>query len=238
MGDSASAQVMRKLLLTPEVHLMSFAQADAYTRRVSYLNRLEMPMGSLDFGANIPKQDMHLIGPTVELLARNDLHPALSDLLLEAAQEVHGGSGLLKHKGEFPMLLEQDYPISPEAARYHKSGKGFLYRRLPFWLASVINRILLVFVPVFVVLIPAMKLIPAMLALRTKLRFYRWYRALLLLEYDLRHDITPERRKDLQARLEGIAQSVNRMKVPASYADQFYGLREHVEFVRERLAGT
>jgi TRAP-type uncharacterized transport system substrate-binding protein len=235
MGDSASPQLMRKLLLTPEVQLMSFAQADAYTRKVTYLNRLELPMGSLDFGANIPKQDAHLIGPTVELLARKNLHPALSDLLLEAAQEVHGSAGLLRRKGEFPSLLEQEYPISQEAVRYHKSGKGFLYQRLPFWLASVVNRFLLVFVPVFVLLIPAVKVIPAALALKTKLRFYRWYRALLLLEYDLRREMTPERRKELQVRLEGIAQAVNHMKVPASYADQFYGLREHVEFVRERL---
>jgi TRAP transporter TAXI family solute receptor len=233
--DSASPQLMRKLLLEPEVHLLSFAQADAYTRRVSYLNRLELPMGSLDFGLNVPRRDIYLVGPTVELLARRDLHPALCDLLLEAAREVHGGAGLLKKKGEFPAPLEHEYPISSEALRFYKSGKGFLYRTLPFWVASVINRVLVVFVPVVVVLIPGIRLIPTLLGWKTKLKIYRWYRALLHLEHDLRSELTEEARKEAVERLDDIERSVNGMKVPASFADQFYGLRGHIGFVRARL---
>ena len=237
-ADSASPQLMRKLLLDPEVHLMSFAQADAYTRRLSYLNKLDLPMGSLDFGLNIPKHDVHLVGPTVELLARNDLHPALCDLLLEAAREVHGPAGLLKRKNEFPAPLEHDYAISSEALRYYKSGKSFLYRVLPFWMASVINRMVLVFLPAFIVLIPILRLIPTMLRWRMKLRLYRWYRALLLLDRDLRGDLTAGQRQELASRLDEIERAVNAMKVPASFADQFYGLRGHIDFVRERLVAA
>ena len=46
MGGSASAQVMRKLLRHPEIQLLDFRQADGYSRRFSYLNKLEMPAGS------------------------------------------------------------------------------------------------------------------------------------------------------------------------------------------------
>jgi len=187
---------------------------------------------------NIPKQDVHLIGPTVELLARNDLHPALCDLLLEPAREIHGPASLLKRKNEFPAPLEHDYPISAEALRYYKSGKSFLYRVLPFWLASVINRVLLVFLPALVVLIPILRLIPTLLRWRMKLRLYRWYRALLLLDRDLRGDLSADQRKQLLARLDEIERAVNAMKVPASFADQFYGLRGHIDFVRERLVAT
>jgi TRAP-type uncharacterized transport system substrate-binding protein len=94
MGDSASVGVMRKLLLTPRIHIFDFSQADAYSRRIGYLNKLDLPKGSIDFGQNIPAHDVHLIGPTVELIARPNLHPALCDLLLEAATEVHGRAGL------------------------------------------------------------------------------------------------------------------------------------------------
>jgi TRAP-type uncharacterized transport system substrate-binding protein len=233
--DSASPQLMRKLLLEPEIHILSFAQADALTRRISYLNRLELPMGALDFGLNVPKRDIYLVGPTVELLARSDLHPALCDLVLEAAREVHGGASLMKRKGEFPAPLEHEYPISSEALRFYKSGKGFLYSSLPFWLASVVNRVLLVFVPVFVVLIPGIRVIPTVLGWKTKLRFYRWYRALLLLEHGLRGDLPDEERKKLLLRLDEIEMAVNTMRVPASFADQFYALRGHIDFVRERL---
>src|SRR5580658_388289 len=64
MGDSASSQIMRRLLLTPEIRIYNFTQADGYTRRIAYLNKLEIPMGALDFGKNVPTQDLYLIGPT------------------------------------------------------------------------------------------------------------------------------------------------------------------------------
>jgi TRAP-type uncharacterized transport system substrate-binding protein len=95
MGDSAPLPVMRKLMETPGIRVVDFAQAEAYARRFRYLNKLDLPMGSIDFGKNIPDHDLALIGPTTELIARRNLHPALSDLLIEAAREVHGGATLL-----------------------------------------------------------------------------------------------------------------------------------------------
>lgn len=131
MGDSASTALMRQLVRNPEIRMYDFVQADGYTRRISYLNKLELPKGALDFGKNLPGHDIYLLGPTVELIARKKLHPALCDLLIEAAQEVHGGAGLLRRKGEFPAPLEHSFPLSAEALRYYKSGKSFLYRTPP-----------------------------------------------------------------------------------------------------------
>ena len=235
MGDSASPQVIRRLLLNPTVQLFNFTQADGYVRRISYLNKLELPRGSIDFGKDIPRHDVYILGPTVELLARPNLHPALCDILIEAAQEVHGSASLLKRKGEFPAPLEHDYPISTEASRYYKSGKSFLYRSLPFRVASVVNRVLVVFVPLAVLLIPTLRTIPSVLKLRVKLHTYRWYRALLVVERELAGSLTQEQREQILARLDEIEKAVNKMKVPASFAEQFYGLRGHIAFVRGRL---
>src|ERR1044071_2919667 len=238
MGDSASRQVMRELLRSPGIQILDFTQADAYVRRIPYLNKLLLPKGAIDFAKNIPDHDVSLIGPTVELLARADLHPAISDLLLEAAQEVHGGANLLQRKGEFPAAVEHDFPISTEAVRYYKSGKSFFYRSLPFRLASLMNRILVSFVPIIVLMIPALRVIPPVFRLRVKLNIYRWYRALLALEREHMADMTPEKKEQLLARLNHIEQEVNKIKVPASFADQFYALRGDIGFVRGRLAGN
>jgi TRAP-type uncharacterized transport system substrate-binding protein len=238
MGDSASPQIMRQLLLAPGIQMLNFSQADAYSRRIPYLNKLELPMGSIDFGKNIPAQDVYLVAPTVELLARPGLHPALSDLLLEAAQEVHSGASLLKRKNEFPAPLEQGFPISAEASRYYKSGKTFLYRSLPFWLASLVNPILVAIVPVIVLLVPGLKAIPFIFRLRMRLRIYRWYRALLTLERDVLGAADPAKHADLLARLDHIEQGVHMMKVPASFADQFYALRGYIAFVRNQLVNS
>jgi TRAP-type uncharacterized transport system substrate-binding protein len=235
MGDSVSTKLIRQLRHTPGIKLFDFTQADAYTRRIPYLNKITLPKGSIDFGKDTPAHDVFLLAPTVELIARERLHPALSDLLLEAAREVHSGAGLLRRKGEFPAPIEQEIRISADASRFYKSGKSLLYRYLPFRLASLVNRIVVVLVPMIVLLLPALRIIPALYRWRFRSRISRWYRALLMIEQDLIAQLAPDKRQALMERLDNIEEAVNRMKVPAPYADQFYGLRMHITFVRNRL---
>ncbi|MGA2554286.1 MAG: C4-dicarboxylate ABC transporter substrate-binding protein, partial [Smithella sp.] len=234
-ADSASTQTMRSLFQTPEIKLVSFKQADGYIRRVGYLKKLTIPQGAMDFGKNIPAHDVVLVSPTVELIARNNLHPALSDLLLAAATKIHGRSALFQNRDEFPALLENEYRISDDAKRFYKSGKSFFYRYLPFWLASLLNRILVVFVPLIIILIPGLKSIPALFRLRMKLRINKWYRLLLLIEHDSMMRLGPEKIEELTRQIDEIESEVNKMKVPASYGDQFYILRTHIKFVRTNL---
>ena len=236
MGDSTATDLMRQLLHTPGIQLFNFSQADGYVRRINFLNKLDLPKGSLDFGKNIPAEDLFLVGPTVELIARNTLHPALSDLLLEAAREVHTPPGLFKKRGEFPAPLEPEFHISPDASRYYTSGRSFLYRTFPFWLASLIARTLAVIVPLGLLLIPALKTAPAIYRWRIESRIYRWYRALLELERDaFRSSLDPKRREELLRHLDHIEHAVSKIVVPASFGDLFYGLRGHISFVRGTL---
>ena len=182
MGDSAAPPVMRKLMRTSGIRLLDFAQADAYTRRFPYLNKFDLPMGVFDFDKNLPSKDIHLIGPMVDLVARDTLHPALSDLLIEAAREVHGGASLLQRAGEFPAPLEHEFRISEDARRFYTSGKGFFYRNLPFWIASLADRTLVFLVPVIILLIPGMKMVPKFYNWRVRSRIFRVYGKLIALE--------------------------------------------------------
>ena len=238
MGEAASVQTLRNLLRADGVDLFHFTQADAYVRRVpgGYLNKIILPQGSLDFAKNLPAQDVALIGPAVELIARKDLNSAVSDLVLAAAGHVHGRSGLLARRGEFPAPLEREFPISEDAKRYYKSGLGFTYRLVPnLYLASLINRILVAIVPIMLVLIPAVRLLPIAYKWSVQLRIYRCYRPLLRLEREAKGHLTDPEAQELLARLDEIEDDVNKLKVPASFAYQFYALRGHVAFVRSRL---
>jgi TRAP-type uncharacterized transport system substrate-binding protein len=238
MSDSASSETMHKLMKEPGIRIFDFSQADAYTRRIGYLNKITLPKGSFDFGENIPDHDISLISPTFELIARQNLHPAISDLLLEAATEIHGRAGLYKHRGEFPVPLEHEYHISSDAMRFYKSGKSFLYRYLPFWVASLVNRILVIFVPMILILIPGLKSIPAIYRWRMRMKILRWYRELLIFEEDSILTAQDGRREELLLRLDQIDQAVSKMKVPASFADQFYALRYNIGLVRERFVNS
>lgn len=236
MGDSASLRTLRRLVRAPDVRLYDFTQADAYVRRNAFLNKITLPQGSIDLGENLPAEDVTLVGPTVEFVAREGLHSALSDLLLEVAHKVHGRSGLLQKRGEFPSLVERDFPLSEDALRYKKSGKGFVYRVVgSFWVASLINRVLVAVVPLVLILIPAMRLVPIAYRMSIQLRLYRCYRPLLRIERETFNPLTASRVEELLAELEEIETAVKRLKVPASFADRFYWLRSHLSFVRERL---
>ncbi len=154
-GDSATRGLMLRLLKVPGISVMDFAEANAYTRLFSYLDEIDLPPGVLDLGRRIPPETVHLISPTVEIVARPTLHPAISDLIIEAAQEIHGMPGIMQQAGQFPSPVAHEYPISDDAKRYYRSGKSLLFRTLPFWIASVVDRLLFLLVPMAVLLVPA-----------------------------------------------------------------------------------
>ena len=236
MGDSAALQTLRDLEHAPDVQLFNFTQADAYVRRNAYLNKITLPTGSLDLAKNLPAQDILLVGPTVEFVAREGLHSALSDLLLDVAREVHGKANLLQKRGEFPAPLEHEFTLSDDAQTYYKSGRSWLYRSIgSFWVASLLNRILVAVVPLALVIIPAIRLLPSAYRFNIQLKFYRCYRPLQRLERESFGSLTAARVQELLLELDEIETAVSRLKVPASFAERFYSLRSYVHFVRERL---
>ncbi|SAK92845.1 TRAP-type transport system periplasmic component-like protein [Caballeronia temeraria] len=204
-GDSATRGLMLRLLRVPGISAMDFKEASAYTRLFPYLDEIELPPGVLDLGRRIPPETVHLISPTVELVARTSLHPALSDLLIEAAQEVHGTAGLLQHAGQFPTPVAHEFPISEDASRYYRSGKSFLYRTLPFWIANIADRALLLLLPVAVLIFPALRLVPALYRWRVRSRIYRYYGALIAVERGAMRVTSEDERRALVVELDYIA---------------------------------
>ncbi len=238
-GDSASGTTIREMLHADGVRLFDFQQANAYVRRFSYLSKLTVPAGAFDLGENLPPTDIYLLAPTVELVAHSNLHPALCDLLIEAAAQVHGHASVLQNAGQFPSAIAHTYPLSSEAARYYKSGdRSFIYRYLPFWLASVLSRLLVVIVPLFVVIVPSLRYVPLLYRWRIDSRIHRRYGELMELERQTLGTLSDERRAALLEQLEVIEKSVISRRMPGSHAEQVYILREHIDFVRNKLLGN
>lgn len=234
MGDSASPRVIRGLIQKPGVQVLRLAQLDAYLRRFQDLDRIVIPMGAFDLARNLPSADLELVGSTVEMVARADLHPAISDLLIETMRQVHGRASLLQRAGEFPAPREHDLPLGDDARRYYESGKRWLYRHLPFWAASLADRFLVVLVPLVLLVVPVLRLVPTFYRWRIRQRLYRIYGALLELEHEVsRH--TAAERAGLLERLDAIERRADLLELPLSFADQLYVLRDHVQLVRRRL---
>jgi len=230
-----NAPVVQVLLRSPGVKVMSFAQADAYQRRFPFLTRLTLPQGVADLVRDYPPHDVTLLAPTANLVVRDDLHPALQSLLLQAATEVHGRAGFFQRAGEFPAYKDRLLPLSPEAARYFKSGPPFLQRYLPFWLAVLIDRLIVLLIPVFALLIPLLKVAPAIYSWRVRSKVFRCYGELKYLEEDLKQRFDVAKLPEYRSRLDVLDEEARGLKVPLAFTDLVYTLREHVNLVRQQL---
>jgi uncharacterized protein len=237
-SSAPEAPLIQMLLQTPGIKLFDFTQAEAYTRRLPFLTHVVLPRGIVDLGRDIPSKDYQLIAPTATLVARAGLHPALIDLFVQAATEIHGGAGWFQQQGQFPTPRYTEIPVAREAARYYRDGPPFLQRYMSFWLANLFERMWVVLVPLAALLIPLSKIVPPLYVWRIRSRVYRWYGQLRAVEQSLeaaqaekKTDALP----DLMRRLDDIERRVNMVSVPLSFADALYELRSHINFVRQRV---
>ena len=223
------------LIDSESVKLMGLERAEAYALLYHYLYVLKLPEGVIDLEANIPARDLTLVAPTTQLLARPDLHPALVNLLLEAAEVVHEFGGEFERQGEFPTPKYLDFKLSPDAERFYKFGPPFLQRYLPFWIAILVSRITILLLPLVAVVLPLFKLMPLIYRWRMRSRIYRWYSKLRAVDPERHKEEGTERLQEYLVELEGIEKKVSNISVPLSFSEELYHLRMHIEMLRSKL---
>jgi TRAP-type uncharacterized transport system substrate-binding protein len=233
----AEAPMVKMLAKSPGIRLMSIGRAETYSRLFPHLARTVLPRGIFDLAADIPGQETQLLAPTATLAVYDELHPALVHLLLRAASEVHGSAGLLDKSGEFPAPRESGYPMSPDAVRYYKTGGSLLQRYLPFWAATLVDRLWVMLLPVLAVVLPLLRALPPIYRWRMQSRIYRWYAKLK--EIELECELTPPATRDevraMLLRLDELERAVNRTPTPLAFSANLYGVREHIDLLRRRL---
>ena len=229
---------MQRTLLTSNLKLMNFAQADALVQKFPSLSKIVLPRASASVADDLPRADVTLLAATALLVSKDTLHPALLYLLLDAARTVHGGEDYFTPIGTFPNLHTQEFPISDESIRYFKSGRPFLYRYLPFWLASLIERRLLILLPFMALLIGLIQALPRTLEARMKKRLEVWYREIKALEDEVWKNFAPTRAQIAQWRdeIESIDASASQIRIPYRYFQDVYALKQAIGIVRDRIA--
>lgn len=238
MSSASDSQLIQMLLQTPGVKLFDFVQAEAYTRRFPFLSHVVLPRGIVDMGRDIPSRDYHLISPTATLVAHESLHPALISLFLQAAKKIHGGANWFSKQGEFPSDRYTEITVEPQAEKFYKSGPPFLQRYLSFWMSNFLERMWVLFIAFGALALPLSKIIPPLYVWRVRSRIYRWYGQLRAVEHAL-DEASPEQKQQIAQqqlqRLNEIENKVNHISIPLAYAEELYGLRSHIQFVRKRV---
>lgn len=238
--SAPNTPLIQMLLQTPGIRLFNFDQAEAYTRRFPFLSHVVLPRGIVDLGKNIPSRDGDLIAPTATLVARSSLHPALIDLFVQSASRLHGKPGWFRKRGEFPNADYTEIPVAGDAEKFYRSGPPFLQRYMPFWLANFFERMWVAIVALGALFLPLSRVLPPLYVWRVRSRVYRWYGELRAVEQAV-EDVPTARRAEVYrrqlGRLNEIEDKVNQITIPLSFAEELYGLRSHIHYVRKRLGG-
>ena len=226
--------MVQMLLQTPGVKLMDFSQSEAYARRLPFLTPVVLPRGIVDLAGDLPPRDVRLVATTTSLLAREGTHPALQQLFVQAAKDLHGPAGWFNAAGSFPNVELAEYPVSREAERSLRSGQPFLQRWLPFWLANLVERMWLALGIIVAVLLPLSRIVPPVYEFRIRSRVFRWYGQLRDIEARLQAD--PAEAAQALQELDALDARVGRITVPLAYADELYALRNNIDGVRRKAA--
>jgi TRAP transporter TAXI family solute receptor len=229
--SAPEASMVQMLLHTPGIRLFHFDRAEAYARQFPFLSAVTLPRGVVDLAGDEPPSDVHLVAPTASLVAREGVHPALVQLLVQAAWQIHGDAGWFQRKGDFPRGVDAERRMDDEAVRIYRDGPPWLQRYVPFWLANLADRMWLATLAILAVLIPLSRIVPPLLEFRIRSRIFRWYGRLRAIE----REIGQRDGRALLLELDDMDGRARETVVPLSHADELYALRSHIVLVRKKL---
>jgi TRAP transporter TAXI family solute receptor len=232
---SWDSPAVQKLLQADGISILPLTRVDAYAALFPYLERLVLPEGTGDLQLDNPPADVPLLAVKTSLVIRRDLHPAIQYLLLDAAEQIHGHPGVFDDAGQFPAAEAIDLPLSAEARQFYKSGRPLTQRYLPFWLAALVERLLVLLVPLLGVMYPLFRLAPSIYAWNIRRKIFGLYTELRVLELEVGSAAPGGLSSDLLGRLDSLDQRAHRMRLPVSYTPMLYTLRDHITLVRRRV---
>ncbi|MEO1289473.1 MAG: TAXI family TRAP transporter solute-binding subunit [Chloroflexota bacterium] len=232
---SARSDLMLELLRDESVELMNLSRAAAYRSYFPYLTDVIIPQGALDLIDNIPNEDITLLSTTATLVVRDDTPEDYILLLLPHIIELHRQPGVLELAEDFPNTRYVELPINVAADRYYRQGPSFLSNYLsPVW-ASVIDRLIILLIPVLTLLYPLFRGIPPVYRFGIRYTLLQWYAKLKEIDTNI-HDLSQKELLDRMEEIDALETDIfNRTDVPNGYLDELYSLVEHIGLVYVRL---
>jgi len=231
---SPQSDTIQSLINMPGIDFLDIRRSEAYTARYPFLSSVMITEGLLDLELNVPPEDRTTLASTATLVVNDRFHPALTPLILESLSQRLRDGGMLERPGEFPSPRNVGFALTKEAEHYFRSGPSFLLRYMPFWAASLVDRLVIFIVPLLAIIIPLVKLAGPLYRWRIRSRIYTWYRHLQETERKLTEGMIENPKEEVH-RLDMLTEELASIDVPLSYADELYELKEHIEYVRGRL---
>ena len=234
--DEIDSPNVQKLLSDPNLHLVGFKRAEAFTRLLPYLEILPVPEASFSLVRDFPSQDIQLLSTTTRLLVDDRMHPAIQYLFLEAAQAINGKQSFFAQRGEFPSFKNSGFPESEVALRFEKKGVPPLMNYLPFWVAEFVARMFFLLLPFLAFAYPIFSSLPSYRTKRIRVRINKMYGALWAFEQELAQEFNLAQREAYLQKINQMEADALKLKVPKSMASDYYALRSSMDYVRNCLS--
>ena len=227
---------LRELLSIPNIRAFNFDLADAYTKRLRYLEEVTLPKGGIDFDPVSPAKDVNMVATTVGILATNQMHPAHQLLFLEAATEFDSNRlAIINRETRFPAYTDQSVVESEYAHRYYKNGSPLLWGRAPFWFASLFDEIWFYLIAAGAVLIPLFGFVPSYRKNYAEASMEECYTELRGIEVALIETASKDGLIELKNQIEQLKDRVWRLWVPSGNRPAYYDLKNALTSVQEDI---
>jgi TRAP transporter TAXI family solute receptor len=232
---SPSSKMVQSLLSNPKVKLLNIQRASAYSKKLHYLTPVSIGEGVVSLENNIPSSNITLLSTTATLVGQKDLHPDLIRLILKTAKQVHSTPSLFENNEIFPSKKYLQIPLHVDAKHYLEKGDSFLEKIFPFWIASSIDRLVIMIIPLLTLLIPIIKGALPLYRWRIRSSIYKWYK--ILHEIDLKlESLDKSELPKIKEDLEKMAEDIQKIsKIPLSYMGEYYDLRVHANLILGRI---
>lgn len=232
---SPRSNLVFELLQDDSIQVMSLERAAAYRSYFPYLTDVTIPQGALDLVNNIPAQDITLLSTTATLVVRDDTPDDYVLLLLPHIVELHRQPGILELTEEFPSTRYVELPINAAADRYYRQGPSFLTNYLsPVW-ASIVDRLIILAIPLITLLYPLFRGVPPVYRFGIRYSLIQWYRKLKEIDTNI-HNLSLSELKERMEEVDALETDIfDEANVPNGYLDELYSLVEHIGLVYQRL---
>ena len=232
--SSPESSEVAELLGDPKIELLSLKRVKAYNQKYKFLSSLTLHEGTIDLYKNLPSENKNLLATTANLVCNKGLNDELIRIFSKQVKIVHSKQSIFEEENQFPSLDNLDTTVNKEAQNYLANGDSWLEKIFPFWIASQIDRLKILLIPLLTLLIPLFKGVLPLYTWTIRSKIYKWYKRLDILENT--DDATKEQlKKKIQDLIELKYEVQQQTKVPLSYKGEYYNLLLHIDLVSKEV---
>jgi len=233
--DPPENEIIREFFSSSKINEVSLQDSEALRRRFRYLHVIKIPPSGIDLALEQPHSELLTIAPTAYVAINKKLDAALQYLMLSIVDEVHHNPTLISDENEFPSDKDVDLPLSQDADIYYTKGKPFLQQYLPFQVASLLERLIKVLLPLLLVVGPIFAYAPAAYNWHFRRKLEKRYKSLVEIEEQLANNHSNKSATEFELMLSDVEKKLNNEKIPSSFNNQVFILREHIELVQRKI---